>query len=176
MPVFLDTAQIGQVSALKKKVKPQYYSAASKMKVPISEDFESFLILQGRPNNAQSLSWLQKAGLYAVKDADRDSLLATMIGNEKVDAIACSAELKPIYGSFQQFKQTFNMQGFEQVVECGMLLADLQRPMDELQALGDRHYHRRVFSTMVLAGLKNGGVTQDQQKQLNSWSGPLTAY
>jgi hypothetical protein len=178
MAVLLDEGQTSLVNTFKKPPGqlPKYYSAAKKAKVRISTDFEAFLLLMGGPSRSDAVNWIQQARLYAAADADRDSLVATSLTNDLVDAIACQAELQPIFDAFQEFKSSFNLAGFEQVPECGLLIADLQRPMNEFQIMGGRLLHRQTFATLALASLHTHGVTNDHLSELNSWSGPLTAY
>lgn len=178
MPVQLDEGQTKLVDAFKKApgARPQYYSAAKRAKVRISSDFEAFVILMGPAPRSDTVNWVQTAALFAGADADRDSLVATALTNDLVDAIGCQAELFPIFDAFQTFKSSFKLAGFEQVTEYGELIADLQRPMNEFQLLGGRQQHRQTFATLALASLKSGGVTNDQLSELNSWSGPFTSY
>jgi len=178
MAVLLDATQAALVSTkrLKPKQRPKYFNSVIGAMTTISEDFEAFLILQGRPRNKEAVDWLQKASSYAIQDADRDSLINSAIANEAEDAKAGSAELSPIIDQFNSFRQRFNMTGFESVSESGQLLADLQRPMNEIITLGSRHTHRQVYAKLLSAALTNNGLTANQSKQINSWFESLTTY
>jgi len=178
MAILLDANQASIVSTkrLKPSQRPKYFNASTGSMVTISEDFESFLILQGRPRNKETVDWLQKASGYAIQDADRDSLLNTAMLNEAEDAKAGAAELSPIIEQFNSFRQRFNMTGFEGVAESGQLLADLQRPMNEIITLGSRHTHRQVYAKLLRDKLSTGGLTANQSKQVNSWFESLTTY
>jgi hypothetical protein len=178
MAIVLDDNQVHLVSLkrLPPDKKPKYYNASTGEKVTISEDFEAFLILQGRPRNKETVSWLQKANEFAVHDADRDSLLNATLENEQSDAEACSAELVPVTEQFTKFRERYNMTGFEGVAEAGKLLADMQRPMSEIITLGNRHKHRQIYCKLLGVRLKKNGLTSDASKQLNSWFESLTTY
>lgn len=178
MAVLLDGSQAALVSTkrLKPAQRPKYFNAASGVMTRISEDFEAFLILQGRPRNKDTVNWLQQASGYALKDADRDSLINALLENELADATAGTKELAPIVEQFDNFRTRYNMTGFEGVVEAGQLLADLQRPMNEIITLGARHKHRQIFAKLLRTRLINNGLTADQSKQLNSWFESLTTY
>lgn len=178
MALLLDENQASIVSTkrLKPTQRPKYYNAVLGTMTRISEDFEAFLILQGRPRNKETVDWLQKASGYAIQDADRDSLINYSIENEAADAKAGANELSPIVEQFNNFRQRFNMTGFEGVTEAGQLLADLQRPMNEIITLGSRHNHRQVYSKLLREKLVNNGLTSDQSKQINSWFESLTTY
>ena len=126
--------------------------------------------------NKETVNWLQKAAGYAIQDADRDSLINACLENEIVDAEAAALELSPIVDQFNQFRQRYNMTGFESVIEAGQLLADLQRPMSEILILGSRANHRKQCANLLRPKLINKGVTADQSKQLNSWFESLTTY
>jgi len=178
MALLLDANQISIVSTkrLKPTQRPKYYNAVLGAMTRISEDFEAFLILQGRPRNKETVDWLQKASGYAIQDADRDSLINYALANETEDATFGADELSPIVEQFNNFRQRFNMTGFEGVVEAGQLLADLQRPMNEIITLGSRHTHRKQYAKLLRENLGNNGLTADQSKQINSWFESLTTY
>lgn len=63
MALLLDENQASIVSTkrLKPTQRPKYYNAVLGTMTRISEDFEAFLILQGRPRNKETVDWLQKA-------------------------------------------------------------------------------------------------------------------
>jgi hypothetical protein len=178
MAINLDENQVNLVSLkrLPPEQRPKYYNASTGDKVRISEDFEAFLILQGRPRNKETVSWLTKASDFAIQDADRDSLINTALENEQADAETCSKELAPVTEQFTKFRERYNMTGFEGVSEAGRLLSDLQRPMSEIITLGTRHTHRQVYAKMLSGRLSNNGLTSDASKQLNSWFESLTTY
>jgi hypothetical protein len=144
--------------------------------VRISEDFEAFLILQGRPRNKETVNWLKNASSYSIQDADRDSLINSAIGNETEDSAAGAKEIAPIVEQFNQFRTRFNMTGFEGVTEAGQLLGDLQRPMNEIIILGSKQMHRQMYAKVLGTNLKNSGLTANQTKQMNSWFESLTTY
>lgn len=178
MAITLDDSQASQVSTkrLKPTQRPKWFNAALGQMTRIGEDFEAFLILQGRPRNKETVTWLQNAVSYAIQDADRDSLLNTACKDEITDAKSASDELSPIVDQFNSFRQRFNMTGFEGVTEAGQLLADLQRPMNEIMILGNRHKHRKLYATKIQSLLVSKGLTANQTKQVNSWFESLTTY
>lgn len=176
MTLVLTDGQTQQVNAKRISPRPQYYNAGLQRKVTISEDFEAFLILQGRERNRATLDWLKKANDYVVRDADRDALIAYALDNEIEDAEASAEELAPIIDDFNAFKKSYKLQGFESVTEASTLLSDLQRPMSEIIALGNRHKHRITLAKLLKRSLQEQGITPAQQKQTNSWFSPLTSY
>jgi len=178
MSVLLDSSQASLVSTkrLKPNQRPKFYNAAQAKMTVISEDFEAFLILQGRPRNKETVNWLQQASSYAIQDADRDSLINSAIKNEMLDATAGSDELAPIVEQFNKFRARFNMTGFEGVSEAGQLLADLQRSMNEIMILGSKQIHRQRYAKVLGETLANNGLTANQSKQMNSWFESLTTY
>lgn len=156
--------------------RPKYFNAAFGTRVAISDDFEAFLILQGKANNKKAVDWLQQANTYALQDSDRDTLLAAFMDNEVEDAAAAAKELAPITNQFAEFRASFNVDGFEGVTEIGLFLNDVQRPMSEVVNLGARHRHRQQFAILSKSTIINKGLTKNQLKELNSWFDALTAY
>ena len=178
MALLLDDGQTGTVATKRKKPsqRPKYYSSGLGYYSMITEDFEAFLILQGRARNKATVDWVQKATSYSIKDEDRDALISFALDNETEDATNGYTEIQPIVDQFNTFKNYFNMAGFEGVAECGLLLDDLQRPMNEIMGLYAKHKHRIQCSVVVKTFLLENGMTQAQAKQLKSWFDPLTAY
>jgi len=178
MAVFLDEQQSRLVSSLRKPPanRPRYYNAGAKQKLQISEDFEAFLILQGKRGSKETLDWLKESNNLALADGDRDALLAALADNEQADAAATIREIGPIVRRFERFRGTFVVKGFEAVGEVGQLLGDLQRPMLALQTISRRSVHRQVAGKLAKEFLLSNGITIDQQRQLQSWYTVLTAY
>lgn len=178
MTIFLDKAQQTNVDARRKAdgQRPQYYNASDQASREISTDFEAFLILQGQQGNSQTIQWLDQASNLTVVDIDRDALAAQFIQNDINDASNAMLEISALVDSFNQFRKGFDVTGFESVPECGLLLADLQRPMQEAQTLSNRLQHRITYGTVFLDFLSNSGVTTQDEDQINSWYSPLSAY
>lgn len=176
MPVYLDPGQSRVVEAKRKATKPQYFDANLSEKVDISEDFEAFLILQGRDRNKKTVDWLKKVKEYSMADSDRDALIAQLLEKDTIDASNAYVEVQPFVRQFDEFRTQFNLTGFETVPECSLLLSDLQRGMGRMKSLGDRWEHRQIWNDQCLFRLKNAGFTGNALKQLNSWFSPLTAY
>jgi len=176
MAVYIDGNQTRLVATKRLKTKPKWYNASLGKKMTISDDFEAFLILQGRSRNGEAVNWLQNVSDYSIESSDRDALVHYAIEAEKTDADQAASELEPVIKKFGKFKERFLMTGFEHVTESGQLLADLQRPMSEIITLGARHKHRQRYTSVLEIQLGNRGLTTDQSKQLNSWFEPLTTY
>ena len=176
MAVTLDEGQTRQVGVRRRKPRPEFYNSLLGKRVPISEDFESFLILLGRPRTKAAMDWLKEAGDYGIIDADRDSLINKACENEIADAETANKEVAPIIDRFQRFRAQFLLTGFEAVPEVGMIIADLQRPMAELQNISARLNHRIQYATLCQDSLKNDGITPERSRQIDSWYTPLTAY
>jgi len=178
MALNLDENQIRIVDTKRKAPgqKPTYYSATQAKSVPISDDFEAFLILQGRQRNSDTVKWLEQSTQFAKRDIDRDALASQAIKLDFEDAEASQGEIGPYIRLFQRFRESYNMTGFENVTEAGVLLNDVQKAMSEINHLNSRLKHRKNYATISLTMLSRNGVTPEQTKQINSWFAPLTAY
>jgi len=176
--VTLDSGQREIVDVKRKKAenRPSYFNSGAQKSVRISDDFEAFLILQGRQRNQETINWLNLALDLTIRDGDRDALAGQAIEADVADAEQAEKELRPLINFFTRFKTTYQLTGFEQVTEAGLLLADMQRPMSEIIGIVNRLKHRKQFGALVLADLKSNGVSQDREKQIRSWFSPLTAY
>ena len=176
MAIQITDAQAKLVSTKRRKTRPMYYSAEFKQKMAISEDFEAFLILLGRAKTREALDWHQKVASLSGEDSDRDALVSQALDNDTADADHKYIELRPIIRQFGYFREGFNLTGFENVTEAGMLLEDLQRAMAEIKISGDRWNNQKLWNLLNLELLTNRGLTLDQKHQLNSWVNTLTAY
>lgn len=178
MAITMDENQARLVATkrLSASKRPKYYNSQLRKKVTISEDFEAYLILQGRARNKEALDWLNQASEFAISDSDRDALLDKAMANELVEAQVAKAEVGPVIDQFNRFRERFLLKGFEGVAEAGQFFADVQRPMGEIMAIGNRHEHRVIAANILRDLLIKGGVTLEQQKQIQSWNEPLTAY
>jgi hypothetical protein len=91
MAITLDENQAKLIATkrLSASQRPKYYNAEKGKKVTISEDFEAYLIIQGRARNKEALDWLNQASEFAVADSDRDALLDNAMENELSRSANC---------------------------------------------------------------------------------------
>ena len=178
MTLFLDDNQVRIVDTKRKPegARPKYYNAATKKQTEISSDFEAFLILQGSQNNSNTVKWLDECTDFEIRDLSRDALAANAFRNEVNDAVNSQLELTSFISVFNTFRQKFSLTGFENIVESGLLLEDLQRPMNELQGLMDTLKHRVQYASLGLKTLATNGITTQDKNQIDSWYSPLSAY
>lgn len=178
MAIILSAADDKLVATKRRKPssRPKYYNAELKAKITISEDFEAFLILLGPSRSTETLKWLNLVNTFGTNDADRDALVSQMLVIDTKDASNKYIELRPIVRQFNFFRNRFNISGFEDATEPGLLLADLQRAMSEIKVSGDRWNYQNLLDKALTEKLTTKGMTQDVKKQLNSWVSPLTSY
>lgn len=178
MSILLDEAQQSLVDTRKKPsgTRPKYYNASQDKMVEIGEDFEAFLILQGKQKNSNSLKWLDRAKVLAGRDMPRDALAAQALKRDIEDASNTQVELSVLIDIFKTFRDTYQTIGFENVVEAGLFLEDVQLAMSEIQSLMDRLKHRELAGRFGLTSLINNGINPKRQQQINSWYSPLCAY
>lgn len=169
-------SQIVNTKRLPPEDRPTYYNAALQVRETISADFEAWLILLGPQLSKQTMDWLQKSSSYAVRDADRDSLVNSACQNEIDDATASLDEIKPIIDQFSEFRGKLLVSGFEAIPEVGLLLSDLQAPMAELMNISARLQYRNIAASLIQAHLSENGITLERNTEITSWYGPLTAY
>jgi len=155
---------------------PKYYSASTGKFTPISDDFEAFLILQGRQRNSDTVKWLEQCTEFAKRDSDRDALAAVAIILDIDDATFSEKELSPLIRLFTRFRESYNMSGFENVAEAGALLNDVQISMSEINNITANLKHRKTYGKVAYDFLLNNGIGTEQSKQINSWFSPLAAY
>lgn len=175
MALFLDDNQARLVDLKKKTDRPEYYNSVQREKVTISEDFEAFLILQGTKNQ-DTTTWLTQSAEMGIRDGDRDALAHLALMRDRQDAFFSELEIRPIIDLFDRFRAGYNIQNFEQVAECGLLMDDLQRQMRETQNIMARLKHRQNIARLSVQVLGENGMDADKEQQLNSWFVPLATY
>jgi len=178
MSVILSNNQDRLVETQSKKTSqlPSYFSAGFGDNVQISRDFERFLILKSVDQKSKALNWLTQAKEFGVINSDRDALISSLIKNDRKDAILIGIEVNPFIDQFSRFRLGYVTSEFVGVSEVGLMLADMQRPMGELNEISRRSFQRQVVANVAFARLRLSGLTSNNLKQLNSWFTPLTAY
>jgi hypothetical protein len=178
LAIIITTEQAKLVATKQRKpdARPKYYNANTQQQVAASADFEAFLILLGGQRSGEAINWTKKAAAMGSNDADRDALVAALLQNESDTANWKYIEMRPIVRSFEQFRTTFSLTGFESVPEPGMFLADVQLAMAEIKLSGDRWNSHKLWADTLLEQLSNRGITMARKRQLNSWFNCFTAY
>jgi predicted transcriptional regulator len=178
MALTLDDSQLALVDTRRKPsgTRPKYYNSSQDKTVEISEDFEAFLILQGKKRNSDTLKWLDSAKTLAARNLSRDALASQALKRDVEDASNSQHELQALINSFNSFRESYQTNGFENVVEAGILLQDLQVAMAEIQTVVNRLKHRELSGKFGLTDLTTNGISPKRQQQISSWYSPLCAY
>lgn len=155
---------------------PKYYDALIRQSVPISRDFESFLILQDSVTKTQAITWLTTARQLTQKNYNRDQLLKECLDSEKSDLSSIDTELSLIMTTYTAFRSSFSESKLKDVKEVGMLLTDLQLSLGELGMIQDKLDHLKVLNSVLKEAIDNGEIDDERKKEIDSWLIPLTFY
>ena len=157
---------------------PKYYSAAQRTSVPISREFESYLILQTQTHKQETLSWIQSVSAIQTSNVDRDTLLSTYTTNRLNDAKATIAELDVEIQDFNNFQKDL-FQGDNSnatVYELGLLAQSLMQPLDEMIYLQDRSFHEVNMVGFINLKQQTQANTTYTQQELQSWQTVISTY
>ena len=176
MAISLTVAELKKVEASRRSEKPKYYNATSETEVRISDDFEAFLILQGKGVKNEAKEWLSKT--LAMQDVNllRDALLADALNAELADVNASLDEANNSLTNFNNFRERFSAGKFASVGEVQRILNGSQHGIDDLVNLRDRLSHQKALNGILLTEVLTQGLSEDLIKEIGSWLGPLAAY
>ena len=174
--IILTTSEQNAVRAKRLKERPTYYSASAGSRLAISQDFETFLILQGSKSLKTAAEWLVKTTKFAEVSKSRTGLAKEFLDNDKADTEDVLDEVNSELKSFTEFRDKFQAGKFSSVGEVSMLIDDMQAMADEMFLIQDRLKHRNILYTYIEERLTNNGMMKDQVAQTTSWLGPLLAY
>lgn len=156
---------------------PTYFNASLNKTIPISRDFETFLILASDKIKHQTISWLNNSVKLSKRNTDRDDLLDKLINNDASDASAKLDSINSELNGFNEFRESFSGDGkFNSVTEVGQVVTDLQRSVGELTMMQDRATHLVVLLNIAKSNLENNKNDEKIQEQLRSWSDPFSSY
>lgn len=156
---------------------PVYFSAALNREIPISRDFEAFLILSDSEILQEANKWIQIVSNTYTRKTDHDDLLTKFITNDAGDANAKIDELNTTLLDFNIFRGQFiTSSTFNGITEVGMILSDYQRALGELTVTQDRYNHLIILINILKARLEKENTGDKNLRQLESWSESFNAY
>lgn len=165
-----------RVKAKRQNDRPSYYSADLEDDVEISQEFETFLILQGSSRNRDTVEWLTKTSDLAQNRNGRDGIIQEAIDFDRKDNEALESEIEDELSAFEKFREEFQSGRFSSTVETGILLSDLQKPAAEVFFEQARAKHLSNMHRFAEGRLRNQGITGGQARQIQSWITPLLTY
>ena len=173
----LTPEQLATVTQRQKDNLPTYYNAAQQNNVPISRDFEAFLILSPSDSLNSALNWITQANQLGKPNKLRDALTAITLTNEIANSKAMLTAYTSVLTDFDKFKSAFVFDDtFNAVPEVQLFLQDLQGQIDELVSGQDRAFFDNTVSQVVQRAQAQTNVSQAQLQELNSWRSVLTSY
>jgi len=175
MAVELDGDELAKIAQNRRAPRPTYFDASSLQDTQISEDFESFLILQDAITITATLTWLAATAALAELRLDRNAVAFEALIVDSDDRASRKSESEDVVSAFNEWKETFLAGKFSDVPEVGLLIRDMQAMADEIFALDDRLFHLERMQARVRDRIRQGMSTA-QLQELQSWPTPLLAY
>ena len=172
----LTTEQSKKVDRNRKDPTPTYYSADAKKDVPISSDFEAYLILLSDSLKEEIVSQFKAVKKDGSTRKDRDELLAMAMSSEIKDAQTKYDALNANLKSFTDFRNKLETNEFSAVVEIGIVLNDLQITFGEDLLSLDRMQHLVTFTTLAQTAFNEGKVSEDILKEIDSFTTLVNSY
>lgn len=156
---------------------PTYFNAGLRKDVPISRDFEAFLILSSTELKTSAIKWINQVVAFTQSVSTRDKLRALVLTQQAKNAQTKLDAYAATIGDFTNFRKNFQTDSrFSAIPEVVLFITDLQLVMDE-QILGQQ----KAFFDQTLAAIFQSdqsvvGLTQDTIEELQSWIPVLSTY
>ena len=157
---------------------PKYYDASLRKEVPITRDFEAFLILAPDELKTNALTWIKKVQTLQTIKKDRDDLMALMIANEISNATLKLDTLEDKMDGYNQFRSKFQtLTDFSAVIEVQNFLKDLQQVLPELSMERNRAFYDQTVAVIEDAeNIRKGTINEENLTQLQSWATVISTY
>ena len=172
----LTSDQLKKIDNNRQEERPYYYNSSLDKEFQISSDFEAYLILLENSVKNDIVKYLQKTKLDGNKRKDRDEILAIAIQNELDNANTLYNAYQTELSSFSTFRDSINVEGFEQVAEIGLILDDLQFNIDEDLLALDRSQHLMTLTYLVQQSFTNNKMSDALIKEIDSWIEVINVY
>lgn len=159
--------------------RPNFYNSQILKEQKISEDFESYLILQQKSEKQKTLQWIRRTIEIITDTTDRDSLLTEYLAVRKNDAVARKAELDEESQKFAEFRENLAKSGdrrFDSLIELNLLTATLQKPIDQIVIQRDSAFHEQNLITILEQKLADEKSDENTKRELDSWQVVISAY
>ena len=176
-------SEIGLINAQRvpEPDRPVYFDARQKIELPISSDFEAYLILQSMEQKQKIQKWVTFASGVEKDNTDRDELLTTFLSNRTIDSTARMEEIDEVLDNFEQMKAELLSDGedptrFAEIVEVNVLARSLQRSVDEIAIFRENAFHEITMANIVSKRLESTKTDENTQKELESWQDVVSFY
>lgn len=158
--------------------KPKYYNSSVDQTDVISDDFESYLILQTSAQKQQILQRL-RANIKVNNDTtDRDAILTEYIKKSSADLDARQAELDAVTNNFEEFRSTV-MSGderFHVINELNRLMYSLQEPIEFAVFSREQVFQEGNVNILVGDRVTSRKKDDKSKKELEIWQKVISAY
>lgn len=156
--------------------KPQFFNAATGNQQDISEDFESFIILQDKGVLQETIDWIKKSSEIMEGRVSRNAVAFEALVADQDDLSTRKSEIDDLAQAFNDWKASSFLSGkFSEVSEVGLIIADLQAVAEEVFVFQERMKHLENVQFRV-TGKLGQDVTTAQLQELSSWPTPLLSY
>jgi len=175
MPRALSSAESAKVESKRKSSKPEVYDPNGTSATPISNNFESWLILSSPGVKGQLLAWIKQL-LQQDVEKDYQDLLKETLDKEESSLTAQQDALTPQITAYTDWKSSAGVRGWEDVAEIAWMLQELQTGFTAYQqqdALAHRQALRRAVAARHVASADS---TANKKARLGAWVSALNTY
>ena len=169
--------------ALTIETRPTYYSPSQRNFIPIPDEFEGYLILQGQEQKQKGLTWIKTAEDFEVQNKDHDELLAEYLTIRQEDAKAKMEDLDSKLNEYIEFQSGVltdsagsDPSRFSSINEVSVMIQSLSRSITRIKILRESAFHEQTMVNLLEKSLQAEESNEETQKELNSWQSVLSAY
>lgn len=175
----LSSAEAKSVDSQAKQELPYYYSSTEDKLIPISRDFECWLILTPMTVRARLANFLQLVLDNDINDwSTRKSLLEEWLDNE-IDDLNAELDGYDLFAdTYDEIRTSLSSSnnGFEDVDELNKLMTDLTTSTGEVMARRDSLKFTKYVCNSVLNRADGSGIPKSVEQEIKSWVRLLLTY
>ena len=158
--------------------KPRFYNSTTDQTEIISDDFESYLILQQQATKQQVLQRLRQNIKINNDTTDRDALLKTLSDNIVANADKKMAELDTETQNYDTFRNSIvgEDRRFDSLKELNRLLTAIKKPIEELTFMRDQVFQDGNINILISDRLEASKSDTNTKKEFDVWQKVISAY
>lgn len=155
---------------------PRYLDPDTGEELPISREFEAWLILTPVGVRANISQWLMQLARNTPHDVAFDDLAMEFMEEEEEIALAENNEYDSSLSGYDQFRTSLNVDGFQDVTELSILLAQTTSGLGRIGAARSSAVFAYSMALVNKAEMESRRVDENTRRSLRAWTQILLAY
>jgi len=164
-----------------KDLRPSYYSPTNKNYIQISEDFESYLILQPSDDKQKLLTWITDIDKINNDVKDQNELLGRFIVVRDEDANDRILELDEKLNKYADMQATLITDGkdpsrYASLIELSLMVESISKSLDNINIQREQAFHELCMVRSIENTLNAEKITDEYKSEITSWQTIISSY